>query len=441
MTPKDTSAATPPLIAADRQYVWHPYTDMDAWCAASPQPVIVGANGPHIHTDDGRTLIDGVGSWWVTNLGHGYPRVRDAMAAQLEAFSHVAIAGLVHAPSVRLAERLAKVAPPGLTRTFYSDNGSTAVEVAVRGAFQYWQQNGAPKKRVFVSLEGAYHGDTIGAVSVGGIDTFHKVFGPLLFETIRAPSPGRSWYVDAFDALEKALRERHEEIAAVIVEPLVQGAAGMLMHPPEYLTRLRALCDELDVFLIADEVFVGFGRTGTLFACEQAGITPDFLCLSKGLSAGFLPFAVTMTTERVFDGFSGGPTRTFHYGHSMCGNPLGCSAALAVLDAFEQDGILEHAAKLESRIGAWLAQMAERPFVSDARHTGTIAAVQIGGTAAYDRPIGWRIYAEALRRGAYLRPLGNVTYFVPPLTTPLPVLDELLAIAEEAIDAAIAAES
>lgn len=434
MTPEDVSA----LIAADRRSVWHPYTPTDAWLAADPPPVIVGAKGAHLTTADGRKLIDGVGSWWVANLGHGHDGVREAMKNQIDAFSHVAIAGMVHPPAVQLAERLRDVAPTGLTRTFFSDNGSTAVEVAVRAAFQYWQLNGAPKRRLFLSLAGAYHGDTIGAVSVGGIDTFHQVFGPLLFETLRVPSPGATWYEDAFDALEKTLRERADEVAAVIVEPLVQGAAGMLMHPPEYLTKLRALCDELGIFMIADEVFVGFGRTGTLFACEQAGITPDFLCLSKGLSAGFLPFAVTMTTERVFDGFRGGADRTFHYGHSMCGNPLGCAAALAVLDAFEDGTVLAHAAKVGERMQAWMDRMGQRPEVVDVRRTGTIGAVQFGESSDYTSDIGWRIYVEALKRGAYLRPLGNVSYFVPPLTIPLAVLDELLEIAEAAYDAALA---
>ena len=432
------TADLPPLIAADRRSVWHPYTATDAWMAAEPPPVIVRAEGPFLYADDGRRFIDGVGSWWVSNLGHGHPGVRAAIERQLGEFAHVAMAGLVHPPAVELAERLCAAAPPGLSRAFYSDNGSTAVEVAVRCAFQYWQQNGAPERRLFVSLAGAYHGDTLGAVSVGGIDTFHKVFGPLLFETLRVPSPGEDWYLDAFDALERTLRERAHEVAGVIVEPLVQGAAGMLMHPPEYLTRLRALCDELDVFLIADEVFVGFGRTGTLFACEQAQVTPDFLCLSKGLSAGFLPFAATLTTERVFDGFRGGPERTFHYGHSMCGNPLGCAAALAVLDAFEDGTVLAHAAKLGERMQQWLDRMAERPGVSTTRRTGTIAAVQFGASADYGQSIGWRVYTEALARGAYLRPLGNVTYFVPALTTPLDVLDELLQIAEASIDAALA---
>lgn len=412
----------------DRTHVWHPFTSVDEWEAGSP-PVIDSASGPFLHTADGRRLFDAVGSWWVSNLGHGHPRVASAMKAQIDRMSHVAIAGLAHEPSARLAARLAEVTPDGLTRAFYSDNGSTSVEVAVRAAFQFWQQNGRPDRTAFLSLEGAYHGDTIGAVSVGGIDEFHEKFRPLLFETVRAASPGSSWHEDAFADLEARMRRDADRLAAVIVEPLVQGAAGMLMYPPAYLSRVRALCDELDIFMIADEVFVGFGRTGTLFACEQAGITPDFLCLSKGLTAGFMPLGVTMVTERVIDGFRG-DKGTFYYGHSFCGNPLGCSAALAVLDTFEEEPILENVAARGEQMQAWLDGMAD---VGDTRRTGLIGAVQLGTTSDYTLPVGWEVYRHALELGAYMRPLGNVSYFAPALTITESELAELLSIAETAI--------
>lgn len=409
------------LRAWDRAHVWHPFTSVDTW-EAEHAPVIDRAEGPYLFTADGKRLFDIVGSWWVSNLGHGYKPVAEAMKAQVDRMSHVAIAGLVHEPSAKLAAMLADVAPKGLTRTFYSDNGSTSVEVAVRAAFQYWQQNGRPERTLFLSLEGAYHGDTIGAVSVGGIPEFHAKFGPLLFETIKAKSPGETWFEDAFADLEGRLRAESDRIAAVVVEPLVQGAAGMLMYPPEYLKRLRALCDELDVFLIADEVFVGFGRTGTLFACEQAGITPDFLCLSKGLTAGFMPLGVTMVTERIVDGFRG-DKGTFYYGHSYCGNPLGCSAAVAVLESFQDGEILRNAAARGEELQAWLDEMSQVPGVTGTRRTGLISAVQLGEQSDYTQDIGWQVYRRALELGAYARPLGNVTYLLPPLT----ITDEQLA--------------
>lgn len=425
------------ILETDRRHVWRPYTAHDEWLSAPDPPVVSRAEGPYLYTVDGRRLIDGVGSWWVSALGHNHPRVVAAIGEQLGRMAHVALAGLAHEPAALLAERLVAVVPPGLERVFYSDNGSTAVEVAIRAAFQYWRQNGRPERRLFVSLSGAYHGDTIGTFSVGGIDTFHATFADLLFETLRAPSPATTWYEDAFARVEALLDERANEVAAVVVEPLVQGAAGMLMYPPEYLRALRGLCDRHDVFLIADEVFVGFGRTGTLFACEQAGITPDFLCLSKGLTGGALPFAATVVTERVFEGFRGERGRMFHYGHSYCGNPLGASAALAVLDAFAHDDVLGHAAVLAGRIEAWVGRMRTVAGVSDARRTGTIAAVQLGGASDYDASVGWRVYAEAMRRGAYVRPLGNVSYLVPALTMPVAVLDELLEIAGESVERAL----
>lgn len=429
------------VLAWDRTHVWRPYTPIDRHEQGPPPPVIRRAEHVWLHTDDGRTLIDGVGSWWVSNLGHGHPRVRAAVHEQLDRMAHVAMAGLAHEEGARLAKRLADITPDGLTRAFYSDNGSTAVEVAVRAAFQFWRQNGAPERRLFLSFDGAYHGDTIGTVSVGGIPTFHDTFGPLLFETVRAPAPPEQPDFEdaAFAALEQALEPRASEVAAVVVEPLVQGAAGMRMHSPAWLRRVRALCDAHGVLLIADEVFVGFGRTGTLFACEQAGITPDFLCLSKGLTAGFMPFAATMTTERIYDGFRGGPERTFFYGHSYCGNPLGCAAAHAVLDAFEQDDVLGNVAARGAQLDAWLARVATRDHVAHVRRTGLVAAVQFaeGDRSNYLARTGWNVYEEALRRGAYLRPLGNVTYFVPALTIRETELAGLLEIADASIEAAL----
>lgn len=427
---KDSTAA----LAA--RHIWPPYTPIERW-EAEPVPVVESAEHIYLTTQDGRRLIDAVGSWWVSNLGHGYPRVREALHAQLDRMPHVAAAGLTHPPAAALASRLAAAAPGGLERVFYSDNGSTAVEVAVRAAFQFWQQQGHPEKRVFVSLDGAYHGDTIGAVSVGGIATFHDRFAPLLFERLAAPTPSRVGEDASLRALDALLQEHGARVAALVIEPLVQGAAGMCMHSPAYLKAVAERCRAHDVLLIADEVFVGFGRTGTLFACEQAGVEPDFLCLSKGLTAGMLPFAATLATARVYDGFRG-EGHTFYYGHSYCGNPLGCVAALAVLDAFEQDGVLDNVAERGAQLGAWLERQAGREGVHETRRTGLIGAIQLGTSSAYTADIGWAVYRAALERGAYLRPLGNVIYMVPALTIREDELEALLAIVDESLSVALA---
>lgn len=425
------------VIALDRRHVWHPYQPNDAWRDGPAPPVIRSAEGVWITLDDGRRVIDGFGSWWVGLLGHQHPRVREAVHRQLEVMAHVPIAGVVHQESATLAARLAALAPAGLDRVFFSDNGSTAVEVAIRAAFQFWQQNGRAQRTRFVSLEGAYHGDTIGAVSVGGIGLFHEVYAALCFETVQVPSPGGEpdWSA-AFDALATLLRREGDSIAAVIVEPLVQGAGGMRMYDAEYLRRVRVLCDEVDVLLIADEVFVGLGRTGRLFACEHAGITPDFLCLSKGLSGGLFPFAVTLTTNRVYEGFGGDATRTFFYGHSYCGNPLGCAAAHAVLDTIELDDVLGNVAARAVEMQAGLEAIATLPGVRRTRQCGLIGAVELGDEAGYLAGAGRVVAARALERGVWLRPLGDVIYLVPALTITHEELSLLLERTSDAIRSA-----
>lgn len=426
---------TDDLATLAARHIWPPYTPIERW-ESQAIPVVERAEHIYLYTDDGRTLIDAVGSWWVSNLGHGYPRVRDALHAQLDRMPHVTAAGLTHAPAAQLAARLADVSPGDLNHVFYSDNGSTAVEVAVRAAFQFWQQQGRPERRVFVSLDGAYHGDTIGAVSVGGIATFHDRFAPLLFERLAAPSPATVGEDAALDALDAILQAHGDTIAAVVIEPLIQGAAGMCMHSPAFVRSLAERCAAHDVLLIADEVFVGFGRTGTLFACEQAGVTPDFLCLSKGLTAGMLPFAATLATPRVYDGFRG-EGNVFYYGHSYCGNPMGCAAALAVLDAFEHDGVLDNVAQRGAQLQAWLDRVAQRPDIHAHRRTGLVAAIQLGESSTYAANAGWEVYRAAMQRGAYLRPLGNVVYLVPALTITSDELDALLSIVEESLSDAL----
>lgn len=427
------------ILAQDHRHVWHPYTQHDAWVLEEP-PVIASAQGIWLTDEDGRRWMDGSGSWWVSNLGHGYPRVREALHAQLDKACHVMFGGATHAPAATLAERLAAVAPPRLTRTFFSDNGSTAVEVAIRVAYESWQQSGATARRRFVTLEGAYHGDTLGTVSLGSIAAFRHRLDGLLFEVLSIPAGdgavGTAWELEMVGALEALLAARGHEVAAVVVEPLILGASGMRMYSAATLRRMYELAKAAGALFIADEVFVGMGRTGTLFACEQAGITPDLLCLSKGLTAGSLPFAVTLATEELFDAFRGERPRMFHYGHSYCGNPLGCAAAIATLDAFAEDGILEQAALRAAQMRSVTEPWQHWARVAEVRQTGLVLAVQLSAGSDYADPIGWRIAKAAAARDLLIRPLGNVVYLVPALTISGHELDDMLARFGSAIQSA-----
>src|SRR5690349_397375 len=341
----------------DRDHLWHPFTQQQGWVEEEPL-MIERAEGTQLIDSDGRRYIDGVSSLWCNVHGHRHEGIDAAVRGQLGRVAHSTMLGLSHPGAAELAARLVEIAPPGLSRVFYSDSGSTATEVALKMAFQYWRQRGGQHTRrtSFVSLRDGYHGDTLGAVSVGGIDLFHAAYSPLLFQSHRV-EPG-----DA-DQLECVLDFHAEEIAAVIVEPLVQGAAGMRVQPPGYLRRVRELCDRHDVFLICDEVATGFGRTGTMFACEQERVAPDFLCLGKGLTAGYLPLAATLATERVYDGFLGAAEdgRTFFHGHTFTGSPLACAAALASLDAFESDSTLLRLQPKIRLLGELLEEVAELP--------------------------------------------------------------------------------
>jgi adenosylmethionine-8-amino-7-oxononanoate aminotransferase len=428
------------ILAQDHRHVWHPYTQHDAWVLEEP-PVIASAQGIWLTDEDGRRWMDGSGSWWVSNLGHGYPRVREALHAQLDKASHVMFGGATHAPAATLAARLAAVAPPGLTRTFFSDNGSTAVEVAIRVAYESWQQSGATARRRFVTLEGAYHGDTLGTVSLGSIAAFRHRLDGLLFDVLSIPAGdgavGTAWELEMVGALEALLAARGDEVAAVVVEPLILGASGMRMYSAATLRRMFELAKAAGALFIADEVFVGMGRTGTLFACEQAGITPDLLCLSKGLTAGSLPFAVTLATEELFDAFRGERPRMFHYGHSYCGNPLGCAAALATLDAFAEDGILEQSALRAAQMRSVTEPWKHWAGVAEVRQTGLVLAVQLSAGSDYADPIGWRVAKAAAARELLIRPLGNVVYLVPALTISEPELGEMLERFGSAIQSAI----
>jgi adenosylmethionine---8-amino-7-oxononanoate aminotransferase len=407
------------LADKDRRYVWHPFTQMRDWTAAEPL-IIARAEGNELIDTDGRRYLDGVSSLWVNVHGHRKKEIDDAVRAQLDRVAHSTLLGLANVPSIELAERLVAIAPPGLARVFYSDSGSTAVEVALKIAFQYQKQRGRPEKQKFLALTDAYHGDTVGAVSVGGIDLFHEIFHPLLFHVLRV--------TPTIAALEQMLAAHAHEVAAFVVEPLVQGAAGMLMQPPGFLRAARRLCDEHDVLLICDEVATGFGRTGTMFACEQEAVTPDLLCLAKGISGGYLPLAATLATERVYSAFLGDYERklTFFHGHTYTGNPLACAAGLASLDIFARERVIERLqpkiARLHARLDEQLAPLA--PVVA-IRRRGFMVGVELG-PYAYEQAMGARVCLDLRKRGVLLRPLGNVLVMMPPLSITDDEIDRLV---------------
>jgi adenosylmethionine-8-amino-7-oxononanoate aminotransferase len=423
-------------LAQDGAHVWHPYTQMSGWADAQPL-VIARARGSRLEDVDGNSYIDGNASWWCSTLGHQHPRLVAALKAQAETLCHVALGGIVHEPSAALASELCQVAPAGLSRVFFSDNGSTSVEVALKLALQYWAQNGQPKRTRFLALDGAFHGETMAAASVSGIDVFRRPFGSVLIDCLRVP-PGALGYEQAFAALGQLLRAHAGELAAVIVEPIVQGAAGMRFYSPDFLRALRELTQEHDVFLICDEVFTGYGRTGPFWASEHARVQPDLLCTAKGFTAGMLPMAATLSSERIFAGFLGDAERTFYYGHTFCGNPLGAALAREVLRVFVDERVLELAAGKAQRIARAFERFRELPGVAHTRSLGMIGALDLKGAQGYLEPKGWRVYREALRRGAYLRPLGNTIYITPSLNIPDAELDALLGIVEESVRAAAA---
>ena len=416
------------LAAADRSYLWHPFTQQRGW--AREEPLIVDrAEGTDLIEVNGERYIDGVSSLWCNVHGHAHPRIDAAVADQLGKVAHSTMLGLSHRPAIELARRLVELAPPGLTRVFYSDSGSTATEIALKMAFQYWRQRGQDRRR-FVALEMAYHGDTIGAVSVGGITLFHSLYEPLLFGVDRV-APG-----DA-GALDRALGEYRGEVAAVIMEPLVQGAAGMLMHPPGYLRAVRDLCDRHGVLLILDEVATGFGRTGRMFACEHEGVAPDLMCLAKGITGGYLPLAATLASEEVYEGFLGEHEefRTFFHGHTYTGNPLACAAGLATLDVFREERTLERLQPKLDLLADLLEPIASHPSVKEVRRCGFMVGIELVEHPLPMR-IGHRVTLEARRRGAIVRPLGDVVVLMPPLSISADDLRRLVEITAEAIDAA-----
>ncbi len=415
----------------DQRHLWHPFTQMRDWCRSDPL-VIEQAEGTDLIDHVGRRYIDGVSSLWCNVHGHRHPTIDRALRDQLGRVAHSTMLGLSHRGAAELAARLVEISPPGLSRVFYSDSGSAAVEVALKMAFQYCRQRGGQhvRRTSFVHLDGSYHGDTLGSVSVGGIGLFHSAYRPLLFEAHRAAAG------DAED-LARVLARREEEVAAVIVEPLVQGAAGMRVHPPGYLRAVRELCDRHGALLICDEVATGFGRTGTMFACEQERVSPDLLCLAKGLTGGYLPLAATLATERIYEGFLGAPEemRTFFHGHTYTGNPLACATALASLDVFDEERTLLRLQPKIRLLHERLAAVGELPEVAEVRGRGFMVGIDLGEHDPALR-MGHRVTLEARERGAIVRPLGDVVVLMPPLAISQADLGRLVAITADSIRAA-----
>jgi adenosylmethionine---8-amino-7-oxononanoate aminotransferase len=415
----------------DHRHLWHPFTQQRDWVGEEPL-MIDRAEGTELIDSDGRRYLDGVSSLWCNVHGHRHPLIDKAVQAQLAQVAHSTMLGLSHPRAAELAARLVELAPPGLSRVFYSDSGSTAAEVALKMAFQYWQQRGGQhvRRRSFICLRDAYHGDTIGSVSVGGIDLFHSTFEPLLFTAHRA-EPGD------VDDMARLLARHEEELVAVIVEPLVQGAAGMLTHPPGYLRAVRELCDRHGVLLICDEVATGFGRTGTMFACERERVAPDLLCLAKGLTGGYLPLAATLATERIYEAFLGAHEefKTFFHGHTYTGNPLACAAALASLEVFRRERTLVRLQPKIRLLGELLAHVAVMPEVAEVRQRGMMVGIDLGKHVPALR-LGHRVVKEARARGVIIRPLGDVIVLMPPLSISKAELRRLVEVTAEAIRAA-----
>lgn len=416
----------------DLQHVWHPCTQMKDHETNIPLIPIQRGKGVWLYDFEGKAYLDAISSWWVNLFGHGHPYIQSRIQSQLSELEHVLLAGFTHRPVIELSEQLVRIAPKGLEKCFYTDNGSSAVEAAIKMSFHFWKNHNQPQKKKFVCLSNSYHGETLGALSVGNVSLYKETYGPLLFDVITAPSPDAflapkdvdliTYTRQQFEKIKILLEKEADCIAAVIIEPLVQCAGNMRMYHPLYLTLLRECTEKLGIHFIADEIAVGFGRTGTLFACEQAGISPDFLCLSKGLTGGFLPLAVVMTTSTIYQAFYDDyhTQRAFLHSHSYTGNPLACSAALATIELFEKNAVIEnnqaHIQYMKTHTEKWR----NYPYVADVRQTGMIVAVELMADPHSKTPFAWQkrvglhMYREALQRGILLRPLGDVIYLMPP---------------------------
>lgn len=447
------SMPTTQLQSWDKQYVWHPFTQMQDWLAEEPL-VIVRGEGSWLIDSDGNRYLDGVASMWTNVHGHSHPALNKALADQAARLEHSTLLGLASEQSILLAKRLIEIAPPGLRKVFYSDNGSTAVEVGLKMAYQYHCHQGEPQRSRFLRLQHAYHGDTIGSMSVGGISIYHDTFKPLLFSTIEAPAPycyrcpmGKddpaACGMACLEALEQLMREHREHLAGMMMEPLLQGAGGMLVHPAGYLKGVRQLCDRYGVLLITDEVATGFGRTGKMFAVEHEGVTPDIMAISKGLCAGYLPLAATLATEEIYQAFLGNyaELKTFFHGHTFTGNPLACAVALRSLELFEEAGLLESVQQRSKQLTTLLRQLEEHPHVGNLRQCGLAAGIELvqdketKSAYPWEEKRGIRVCQEARKYGVFSRPLGNTVVVFPPLAITADELAFLMAGLEKAIRA------
>jgi adenosylmethionine-8-amino-7-oxononanoate aminotransferase len=435
----------------DLKHVWHPCSQMKDY-ETLPPILIERGEGVYLYGENGKKYLDIVSSWWCNLLGHCNPQINGAIKAQLDKLEHVIFANFTHEGAIRLCEQLTEMIPKGLTKFNFSDNGSAAVECALKMAFQYQAQTGHPEKTRFMCLTEGYHGETIGALSVGTLDLYAKLYQPMLMDTVRVPAPDcyrcpygqqrDSCRCECFEQAERYFERYAEQSCAIIIEPLLQGSAGMRIYPPLYLLLLRDLCDRYGVLLIADEIATGFGRTGKLFACDHAGISPDLLCISKGLTGGYMPMAITVTTDEIYDAFYAdyATGRAFMHSHTYSGNPLGCAAALAVQSIFREQPVLENAAVRAAYLNRRLNEaLADHPNVGEIRHIGLIHAMELVQDKQQKKDfdprlrLGYQIYQEALRRGLLLRPLGNVLYFNPPLIINEEQIDSAVQICTESM--------
>jgi adenosylmethionine-8-amino-7-oxononanoate aminotransferase len=440
------------LAQWDKQYVWHPFTQMQDWLQTEPL-IIERGEGCFLVDVDGNRYIDGVSSLWVLVHGHGKRELIDALYQQAEKLCHSTLLGLANQPSIELAKKLVGIVPQGLTKVFYSDNGSTSVEIALKMAYQYWQQKGEKKRKSFLSFTNGYHGDTIGAVSVGGIDLFHKAYRPLLFKTRKSPSPycyrcpikmrPESCHLACVEVFEDKVKKYKEELCAIVIEPSVQGAAGMIIQPEGFLPAIRKIAKENGLLFITDEVATGFGRTGSMFACIGEGVQPDLLCVAKGITGGYLPLAATVTTDEVFDGFLAefDEFKTFFHGHTYTGNPLACAVALANLEVFEKERLIEKVRKDSEDLRRSLARFYNLSHVGEVRQKGFMVGIELVENRRTKKPyaagekIGQRVIMEARKQGVIIRPLGDVIVLMPPLAIEESTLQELLAVTYDSIQA------
>jgi len=440
------------LMDWDKEYIWHPFTQMKDYMDMNPLVIQKGEECYLVDTS-GNRYIDGVSSLWVLVHGHGKKELVDAIQKQSKTLCHSTLLGLANVPSVILAKKLIEIVPKGLSKVFYSDNGSTSVEIALKMAYQYWQQKGEKRRKRFIAFTNAYHGDTIGAVSVGGIDLFHQVYGPLLFKTFKAPSPycyrcpmklrQETCGMACVDAFEKVVKKHHEETCAVIIEPLVQGAAGMILQPPGWLNAIWKIAKEYGLLFIADEVATGFGRTGNLFACEEERISPDFMCVAKGITGGYLPLAATLSTEEVFNGFLGqfDEFKTFFHGHTYTGNPIACAVAVESINLFKKEGLLQKLQQKTAILKNSLDRFKELTHVGEVRQKGFMVGIELVKSRKTKRSyapgdkIGQKVIWEARKRSVIIRPLGDIIVLMPPLAIDRPTLEELVDVTYESIKA------